>query len=736
MRISARKLDATQINLAETPDFDLGGLRVSAARRRVVSNGSDRELEPRVAQVLVALALVRPEVVSRDRLIDQCWDGRIVGDDALNRCIVALRHLAKEFSPEPFTIETVPRVGYRLVERPGATRRRRMQAAVGTALLLVLAAAGLWVIDAQRFWNNPPGPASIAVTSFRNLSNGDPYFAEGIGEEITGQLAREPQFRVAGRVSSGESGPDPDAREVARRLNVDYVVEGSVRRQGDRVRVNADLIRARDGIRLWSDSYDGKLDDIFAIQQQIGGAIAAALSRKLLRTPALSGPLVTNGEAYNLYLTARGLIKTRKKDVFVTASNLLRDAINLDPNYAPAWSSLAESTSLEDTPGGSEGRIGAMPKAVAYVRHALQLAPDLADGHRVLASLLPYGSPEALSHLRRAAQLDPNNAASLLDLGAALGAAGEFDAEMSAYQRARVADPSWFRTTGQTAIALAEAGRRSDAEAIGHQGFASDAPNLHIILGRVAWIFGDYSEAARQWSITAKANSPRWSARAQSGVDDSKAAVGLYPTRAGFKLLSPFSRERGEIRTDAPASAQIWKMHNRSPFAADAYRDNNHIDAKLMLKAGRANELAQTYDSPTGLLSLRPNEAVRADQLHEAAVVALALRGVGRSAEADRLLAKAMSTIQIVYHQKSIPFALDADVATVWAAQGRNDQALAMLERAMRRGWSDSGPSDLPDIGDEPAFIALRGKPRFERLRMSLAAHLAQERAEILQLHL
>ena len=199
---------------------------------------------------------------------------------------------------------------------------------------------------------------------FRNLSSGDPYFAEGIGEEILGQLAREPQFRVAGRASSSEFGADADAREVARRLNVDYVVEGSVRRQGDRVRVNADLVRAKDGIRLWADSYDGKLDDIFAIQQRIGGAIAGALRRKLIRAPALSGPLVTNGEAYNLYLTARGLIRTRNRDVFVTASNLLRDAIELDPNYRSGLGQASRSRLTSRTsPDGSEGLIAALPKA-------------------------------------------------------------------------------------------------------------------------------------------------------------------------------------------------------------------------------------------------------------------------------------------------------------------------------------------------------------------------------------
>ena len=194
-----------------------------------------------------------------------------------------------------------------------------------------------------------------------------------------------------------EFGPDADAREVARRLNVEYVVEGSVRKQGDRVRVNADLVRASDGIRLWSDSYRWQARRHFRHPAADRRGHRRRAASQLVRTPALSGPLVTNGEAYNLYLTARGLIRTRNKDVFVTSSNLLRDAIKLDPNYAPAWASLAESTYLEDFPDGSEGLIAALPRADDYARHALQLAPDLADGHRVLALLLPYGSPEALS---------------------------------------------------------------------------------------------------------------------------------------------------------------------------------------------------------------------------------------------------------------------------------------------------------------------------------------------------
>ena len=731
---------ASRIDLCATSDFNLGGLRVSPAHRKVQMNGDCRDLEPRVAQVLVALASARPSVVSRDRLIDQCWEGRIVGDDAINRCIVALRHLARSFSPEPFAIETIPRIGYCLVETsqiraPVPAPNARKPLVIGALIALGLI-FGMFALGWSRVGISEPKPASIAVLPFRNLGSGEAYFAQGVGEEILAQLAGEPQFRVAGGRSYGQLESDTNIRDVARRLNVDYVLEGSVRRQDDQVRVNADLVRASDGIRLWSGTYDGKLDDIFLIQQRIGGAIADALRRKLVQRPTLSGPLVTNGEAYNLYLTARGLIRTRNRDVFVTSSNLLREAIKLDPNYAPAWASLAESTSLEDLPNGTEGLIAALPKANGYVRRALQLAPDLADAHRVLGLLLPYGSPEALSHFRRAVELDPNNAEALIGLGSALAAAGEFDAEMAVYKRAREIDPVWFRTTGQLTIRLAETGQRTEAEATGKRGFAQNEANLHIILGRVAWIFGDFSEAARHWAIVARADSPRWTPRARLGVADVKIIVGLERGEPGYKPTFLTVHQRGDVRVDAPPAPSEWQERNRNLAAADVYRDDNHMAAKLMLRVGRARELSAMYDSPVGLLSLHPNAPVRADQLHETAVVALALKEAGREADADRLLAKADSTIGAVYRQRTIPFVLDADVAAIMAVEGRRDRALAMLERAMRRGWTDSNNTDLPNIADEPAFRSLRGEPRFDRLRRSLVAHLARERAETLQLRL
>ena len=178
-------------------------------------------------------------------------------------------------------------------------------------------------------------------------------------------------------------------------------------------------------------------------------------------------------------------------------------------------------------------------------------------------------------------------------------------------------------------------------------------------------------------------------------------------------------------RASRPA---VWQARNRDPIAADVYRDDNHVAAKLMLNDGRAPELAATYDSAVGLLSLRPRQRLRVDQLHEAPVVALALRQAGRAAEADRLLREADAAIRAVYRRSQVPFWFDADAAAIWAAQGRKDEALSTLERAMSRGWTHTGTTDLPDIVDEPAFRSLHGEPRFERIRAKLAAHFARER--------
>ena len=211
----------------------------------------------------------------------------------------------------------------------------------------------------------------------------------------------------------------------------------------------------------------------------------------------------------------------------------------------------------------------------------------------------------------------------------------------------------------------------------------------------------------------------------------------MIPRRPGYKPAFVTVRQRGDVRTDTPPAPSAWRMHNRNAAAADVYRDDNHMAAKLMLKAGRAQELAATYDGPVGLLSLRPNGAgARRSIARSGGGRARAQAGGARRRTPTGCSARRTSTITAVYRQAHVPFAFDADVAAIWAVQGRREQALSMLERAMRRGWTNSGSTDLPDIADEPAFRVAARPARFERLRATLAAHLARERAETVQLRL
>jgi tetratricopeptide (TPR) repeat protein len=324
----------------------------------------------------------------------------------------------------------------------------------------------------------------------------------------------------------------------------------------------------------------------------------------------------------------------------------------------------------------------------------------------------------------------------MIGLGGADGATGEFDQELAAYRRANELDPLWFRTVGVVAIAAAEMGDRAEAEAVARRGFPNNEIQQHVLLGRLAWILGDFSEAARHWSIVARSNSPRWRDTTRRSMNDALFAVRLR-TEPGVAVPRPSDqRHLWRIWMDAPPAPPVWQARNRDLIAAEVYRDENHVAAKLMLNAGRTRELAAAYGSAVGLLGLRPGQPPRIDQLSETPVVALALRQAGRTAEADRLLREADAAVRATYRRGRVPFWFDADAAAIWAVQGRADEALAMLERAADRGWTHAGSTDLRNVNDEPAFRALHGLPRFERIRARLDAHYARERAETAQLQI
>ena len=263
-----------------------------------------------------------------------------------------------------------------------------------------------------------PGETSIAVLPFVNMS-ADPeqeYFSDGISEELLNLLAKIPDLRVPARTSSFQfKGQNLDIGEVAQQLNVKHVLEGSVRKADVRVRVTAQLIEADTGYHLWSDTYDRKLDDIFAIQDEISAAIVAALS-DTLGLEVTAAPQVnaaTSSEAYNLFLLAQHQVQERTKTDLESAIPNYERALELDPDYAPAHAGIGLAWYLLTASDSTYGNLPleeSLGKAMPHIRKALQIDNELPEALGVMGLVLEAQQhyEEAVPYFEKALALNPS----------------------------------------------------------------------------------------------------------------------------------------------------------------------------------------------------------------------------------------------------------------------------------------------------------------------------------------
>ena len=300
------------------------------------------------------------------------------------------------------------------------------------AIIAVLALALAYFVVERQFLaeqSMPAAPAttavsdaaagtSIAVLPFVDMSaEGDQeYFSDGISEELLNVLAKIPDLRVAARTSSFQfKGRNLDIAAVAQQLGVDHVLEGSVRKANNRVRITAQLIKAETGFHLWSENYDRELTDIFGIQDEISAAIVAALTTTLgLKSEAVPHVAETNPDAYNAYLLGQHLIKKRTKGDIEASVTQFQRAIDLDPKYAPAYASLALATHLLTRLRETYGTLPlteTQKVAVPLVEKALALDPGLADAHAVRGLLFRAERrfSESITYFDKALALNPSH---------------------------------------------------------------------------------------------------------------------------------------------------------------------------------------------------------------------------------------------------------------------------------------------------------------------------------------
>jgi len=256
---------------------------------------------------------------------------------------------------------------------------------------------------------------SIAVLPFADMSQAkdQEYFADGLAEELMGMLSRVPNLKVPARTSSFYfKGRQATVEEIARTLGVAHVLEGSVRKSGAQLRVTAQLVRAADGFQLWSETFDRRLDDVFKVQDEIAGAVVRALEMKLLEADVPKATPTHSQEAYSLFLQARALHYRGTHEDNLTGIAYLERALELDPEFAPAWFGLGDALVYDFVQFGAGAHDEVRRRAGAAAEEALRLDPNLADAHllmgRVLAEL-DWNWSAADVEIRRAVELDPNN---------------------------------------------------------------------------------------------------------------------------------------------------------------------------------------------------------------------------------------------------------------------------------------------------------------------------------------
>ena len=459
-------------------DFFVGEWRVSPKLTNISKGGQTVGVTHKSMAVLVCLADANGEVVSRNDIMDDVWPGMVVTDDVLTQSIVELRKAFDDDAKHPRVIETIQKVGFRLIARvapasevSGAASSTEVPRVARQYLIAALALLGvgiaLWfLLDRQESARQPvilvEESPSIAVLPFVNMSDdpGNEYFSDGLSEEILNLLARIPGLKVIGRTSSfAFKGQNEDLRVIGQTLGVKTVLEGSVRKSGERVRITVQLVDVSDGMQIWSDSYDRTMTDIFAVQDDVAAAIIDALQIHVGAVPSRGRP-TENTEAYALFLKARASFNAIDLRV---AEEFLLQAIELDPKFAEAYELLAYTYWAQ---GGGIIEVAEAEKLIGEAAaKALAIDPDLVVAQALLsaADANSYLSLGAIEALERAVREQPSNPGPLRALGWYLQTAGYPREALGIAERFVDLDPlspiaNWYLVDALNAV-----GRTSEA---------------------------------------------------------------------------------------------------------------------------------------------------------------------------------------------------------------------------------------------------------------------------------
>lgn len=449
--------------------FLLADWTVDATSDRIHHSGTEHKLESKMMAVLVYLAARAGEVVTREELERDIWQGRIVGYDALTGCVTKLRKTLGDDPRHPRYIETIAKKGYRLIAAVnpkqvpqvdlspevalpiGKSPRRAIPAwsmVLGTMLVIALVLGIIFKLNVEHAVPDELDRPSIAVLPFDNLSNdtAQDYFSNGITADITTALSNHSGLFVIAHPSvTSFNGQDMDINRAAGALGVRYVLQGSVRRTPSKLRVNAQLIDARSGVHLWAERYDREIQDVLEVQDEIAARIVGALEVKLTEEEKqrTAHRYTVSADAYDAFLRGQDHYVRYTREDNLQAQAAYQRALDLDPEFARAYSALAltytaehrfwhadsavararalalaeKAVALDATSPQTQWTLGHVhlhrreyAQAVDASRKAIRLNPNFADSYIVLASSITYqgDAAEAVTLIRKAMRLNPH----------------------------------------------------------------------------------------------------------------------------------------------------------------------------------------------------------------------------------------------------------------------------------------------------------------------------------------
>src|SRR6266403_689951 len=560
--------------------------------------GQERmSIPPKAFDVLRYLVENPARLVTQDELLEKLWPETYVNPEAIRKYILDIRKILGDRPDKPEFIETVTKRGYRFIapvtddsatpESDSAThaeptpqtapseltewrqrfRTHYFQRIVIIPILAVVAVAAV----AGHFWFAPSKATlpslnanSIAVLPFADVSPGkdQEYFSDGLSEQLIHELAKVSGLKVVGRSSAFQfKGKNEDLRNVGRRLGVANVLEGSVRREGNHVRITAELVKVDDGFQLWSQAYDRQINDIFAVQDEIARAATEALQLKLLGgngQPVASNLRAANPEAYQAYLQAKYFSERgQNKQDLGKALAYTDQAIKLDEKYAPAWALRASVQDLMAEVGATDLTEG-FRNARRDAERAIALDPTLASAYLALARTQIYFDWDwdaADTTVSKAAALEPGSAEVFRLRSYLSRELGNLDQAIKLYKEAVTLDP--LRTDSQSGLGylLYVAGRYDEAQASLQKALDLNprAAFVHLTLGKILLARGkpqqSLAEIEKEPLEWGKLTGQALAQHALGHAQDSNAAlanlIANYGTYAAYQIAEVYAY-RGE----------------------------------------------------------------------------------------------------------------------------------------------------------------------------------------------